>query len=87
VGARRHTKVFVGIMKRRGIAIGQAVRDARTLDFRFRHGRHAASVCLRFGIEEGLDVSEADVCNVAGGEGGGETMVDVDMEDDESCEA
>jgi hypothetical protein len=32
-------------------ALVEAVREARTLDLRFRHGRHAASVCLRFGFE------------------------------------
>jgi hypothetical protein len=86
-GARRHTKTLVGIVKKCGTAKGQAVRDARTFDFRFRHGRHAASVCLRFGLEEVLDGSETDVCNVAGGGGGGETMVDVDTDEEESCEA
>lgn len=31
---------------------GIAVREGRTFDLRFRHGRHAASVCLRFGFGE-----------------------------------
>ena len=29
-----------------------AAKEARTFDLRFRHRRHAASVCLRFGLED-----------------------------------
>jgi hypothetical protein len=35
---------------------------------------------------DALDVSEVDVCKVAGADGG-ETMVDVAIDDTESCEA
>jgi hypothetical protein len=93
--ARRHTEEFCWHHEKCKTAIVQAVREARTLDFLFRHGRHAASVCLRFGLEDwvdaldamdALDVSEVDVCKVAGADGG-ETMVDVAIDDTESCEA
>jgi hypothetical protein len=29
-----------------------AAKEAHTLDLRFRQGRHAASVCLRFSLED-----------------------------------
>jgi hypothetical protein len=90
--ARRHTEGSRWHHERCETAIVQAVREARTLDFLFLHGRHAASVCLRFGLEDWVDVldwvdvSEVDVCGVDGG-GGGDTMELVAMEDEESCEA
>jgi hypothetical protein len=91
-GVRHHTEEFCWHHKGCETAIVQAVREARTLDFLFLHGRHAASVCLRFGLEDcvdvldWVDVSEVDVCNVDG-RGGGDTMELVAIEDEESCEA
>ena len=53
---------------------------------RFRHGRHAASVCLRFGFEDWLDRSGVEACDVDDG-GADETKVAVAADDEESCEA
>lgn len=59
-----------------------------TLDLRFRHGRHAASVCLRLGFDESFDASGVwdSVVDLSGGEMGVVVADDDDDDDKVECE-
>lgn len=63
-------------------------RGIHTLDLRFRHGRHAASVCLRFDFEESFGVSGVWDCVVvlSGGEVGVVMAEDDEDADEDECE-
>jgi hypothetical protein len=67
-----------------------AAEEAHTLDLCFRHGRHAASVCLRFGFEDWFG-SRLRFCDVAVDSGGEMGVVVAASDDDDdhgedSCE-
>lgn len=71
--------------------IGMFNKETHTFDLRFRHDRHAASVCLPLAFDGRLGFGLC-VCVVVAG-GGGEIGVvmavldhDGDDDDDDSCE-